>query len=117
MPFTPGERARAAGRQGVDARARARAERKASKLSLFNVEAQLPPLTSLEDAKARLDRIGTWAVAGLLPGSVAMAAVRSCEVWLKACEAELTQEVAQRLRHRVEELEAELQRSRVGISR
>lgn len=117
MPFTRGDQARAASRQGVAARARARVERERSQLTLARVEAQLPPLTSLQDAMARLDRIGTWAVAGLLPGAVALAAVRSVEVWVRAHEAGLTQEVTQRLRSRLDAVEEQLRRSRMEIAR
>ena len=116
-PRFDSEQARAAGTRSAAVRAQAKQTRERSQLTLATVEAQLPLLTSLEDAKGRVDRIGTWAVAGMLPGAVVMAAVRSVEVWVRTHEAELTQEVAQRLRRRVEELEAELQRSRVGIVR
>jgi hypothetical protein len=117
MPFSPGDQARAASRRGVEARAARRQERERSQLTLARVEAQLPPLASLKDAKERLDRIGTWAVAGLLPGTVTMAAVRSVEVWVRAHEASLTQEVAERLRSRLDAVEADLRRSRMGVAR
>ena len=41
------------------------------KLTLAQVEAELGTLDTREDAQRRLDRIGVWALSGLLPGSVA----------------------------------------------
>lgn len=116
-PKFDSEQGRAAGVRSAAVRAQAKQSRDRSQLTLATVEAQLPLLTSLVDAKSRLDRVGTWAAAGMLPGVVAMSVVRSVEVWVRTHEAQLTQEVAQQLRRRVEELEAELQRSRVGIVR
>ncbi len=47
------------------------------RLTLERVERELPPLDSVETAMLRLDRIGLWAAAGMLTGSVAGAIVRS----------------------------------------
>ena len=49
-----------------------------------------------------------WAAAGLLPGSVAGAAVRSVEVWLKAHESKLTREVIDDVKADVDRLKSEL---------
>ena len=54
------------------------------KLTLAQVEAELGTLVTLEDAQRRLDLIKKWALAGLLPGSVAGGMTRSIEVWIKA---------------------------------
>ena len=101
--------AREAGKRSGKARQR---------LTLTQVEAELGSLVTLEDAQQRLDRIGVWALAGLLAGSVAGAAVRSVEVWVKTHESKLTQEVVQELRQRLEQLESDLkQRSTMGVVR
>ena len=101
--------AREAGKRSGKARQR---------LTLTQVEAELGSLVTLEDAQQRLDRIGVWALSGLLPGSVAGASVRSVEVWVKTHESKLTQEVVQELRQRLEQLEGDLkQRSTMGVVR
>lgn len=105
--FQDPERAREAGRKGGQAKARAR-------LTLSRVEAELPPLTDLDSAMKRLDRIGTWALAGLLQGAVAGAAARSCEIWVRAHESKLTAEVVQQLRARLEALEGQIKSQRAG---
>jgi hypothetical protein len=46
---------------------------------LAEVEEALPPLTDLESAMHRLDVVARWALAGMVPGAIASAAVRSCE--------------------------------------
>ena len=94
---------------------RAKARRR---LTLAQVEAELGTLDTLEDAQHRLDKIGLWALAGLLAGSVAGSAVRSVEVWVKTHESRLTQEVVTDLRQRLDELEAQIkQRSTMGVVR
>ena len=60
------------------------------------------------DAQRRPERLGVWAAAGLLPGSVAGAAVRSVEVWLKAHESKLTREVIDDVKADVDRLKSEL---------
>ncbi len=80
------------------------------KPTLGIVEAQFPPLTSIEAAQQRLERINVWACSGLMAGSVASAAVRSIEVWLRASEAKLTHEVVEDLKGEVERLRAEWRR-------
>ena len=105
------ETARREGAKGGKAKAR-------TKLTLTQVEAELGVLTTLEDAQRRLDRIGVWALSGLLAGSVAGAAVRSVEVWVKTHESRLTTEVVQELRQRLDELEGEIkQRTNLGVLR
>jgi hypothetical protein len=70
------------------------------------VEAELGPLESLEDAMRRLERLGIWIAAGMLPGAAGSASCRSVEVWVRAHESRLTREVIDSLRIRVAELEA-----------
>ena len=86
----------------------------ALRLSLERVEAELPPLTDLESAMRRLDIVARWALAGLVPGAIASAAVRSCEVWIRGHDAKLTREVVDQLRGRLEELEGQLRRPQLG---
>jgi hypothetical protein len=90
---------------GGKAKARAR-------LTLDKVEAAFGPLDTLEDAQRRLERLCVWAAAGLLTGSVAGAAVRSVEVWLKAHESRLTREVVETLRTEVARLKGQLKSER-----
>jgi hypothetical protein len=84
---------------------KARARRR---LTLERVERELPPLDSPESAMLRLDRIGLWATAGMLPGSVASAVVRSVEVWIRGHESRLTREVVEDLKEEVTRLKAQL---------
>jgi hypothetical protein len=80
--------------------------RKTPKLSLEDVETQLPRLTSPDAAKARLEKLSDWGAAGMLPGTVLNGCVRAVEVWL---DAHADQEDAARvkgLEQRVRELEA-----------
>lgn len=83
------------------------------KLTPARVEAELPPLTNLDSAMRRLDKLGIWLAQGHLPGSVGGAAVRSVDVWVRAHESKLTQQVATELRDRLDELEAQVKRQRV----
>jgi len=78
------------------------------RLTLDRVERELPPLDSLESAMLRLDRVGLWAAAGMLTGSVAGAVVRSVEVWIRGHESQLTSDVIESLRKDVVRLKAEL---------
>ena len=89
-----------------EASRRSQAARK--RLLLCDVEEELPPLTDLKSAKHRLDRIGIWAAAGLVPGTVAGAVVRSVEVWIKAHESELTNKVVDELKGELGRLKREL---------
>ena len=92
--FDP-KRAREAGQKGGRAKAR-------RKLTLDRVEAEFGDLDTLEDAQRWLRLVGTWAAAGLLAGTVANAAVRSIDVWLRAHESKLTRELVDKLKARIE---------------
>jgi len=94
MAFTSREEAREAGRKGGKAPGR--------KLTLERVEAAFGLLVTIEDAQRRLERLGVWAACGMLAGSVAHAAVRSVEVWLKAHESVLTRDVVEGLKREVD---------------
>ena len=78
------------------------------RLTLEKVERELPSLDSLDSAMLRLDRIGLWAAAGMLTGSVASAVVRSVEVWIRGHESKLTREVVEDLKNEVKRLKAAL---------
>ena len=80
-------------------------------LTLEQVEGAFGSLGTVEDAQRRLERLGVWAAAGLLAGSVGGVAVRSVEVWLKAHEGQLTDTVVGELRARFDELEGRLRQS------
>ena len=58
-----------------------------ARLTLARVERELGPLVGPEDVERRLDRLQCWAAAGLMASGSAGAAVRACEVWLRAHEA------------------------------
>jgi hypothetical protein len=92
---------------------KARANRR---LTLAKVEAEFGTLVTIEDAMRRLDRLGVWAAAKMLPGSVAGAAVRSVEVWLRANESKLTREVVNDIKGEVIRLKAELKGRRLGVA-
>ena len=104
------ETAQQAGARGARAK-------KARRLTLEQVEEAFGQLDTVEDAQRRLERLGVWASAGLLAGSVGGVAVRSVEVWLKAQESLLTETVVNDLRARLDELEGQLRQSRLGVVR
>ncbi len=105
------ERAKAAGRKGGPLGGRP------AKLNLKRVEAELPPLDSLEHAMERLDLIGKWALAGMVAGTTAGAAVRSVEVWLKAHADSLTRDVITDLKQDVARLKAQLIKPPMRVAR
>ena len=88
------------------------------RLTLRRVEQELPPLTDLDSAMYRLDRVGIWTAANLMSGTGGNAVVRSIEVWLKAHESKMTQQDVEKLRHRLDELEGQLKQQRaLGVVR
>ena len=112
-PFDDPEKAREAGQKGGIAKAKARRQ-----LTLERVEEELGSLGSLEDAERWLLRLGTWAAGGLLSGAVAGACVRAVDVWLRAHEAKLSRELIEKLRVRLDDLEAQVvKRPKMGALR
>jgi hypothetical protein len=89
----------------------------ARSLNVEKVEAAFGPLVTPEDAKSRLATISVWAVAGMVPGTVANAAVRAVEVWLKCDEAAADRERLKQAEKRISELEAEVADARQGRHR
>ncbi len=85
------------------------------KLDLEKVEAAFGRLETLEDAERRLERLCTWAAAGLLPGAVASAATRSVEVWLKSFETKLSKQTLDEVIARVDQMRAQI-KSQQGAS-
>ena len=73
-------------------------------------------LRSMRDEVAALESLGVWAAGGLPPGSVAGAAARSVEVWLKARESKRTHEVVEAVKAEVDRLKAELSGRRMGVA-
>lgn len=101
MPIEPGDSGRA--RELGKASGRVR-----RKLTLADVEAALPPaLDSPEAVRVSVQKIRDWACARLLAGSMASAAVRACEVALKALDSAATFEAIEELRKSVRRLQAE----------
>ena|SRR3989449_3930485 len=84
------------------------------RLTLERVEVELGGLDTLEDVNRWLHQIGLWGAAGLLPGVVLGGLVRTCEIKLRVLEHEATREVVDQLRGRLEELEGQVQRQRLG---
>ncbi len=84
------------------------------RLTLERVERELGALDTLEDVNRWLHRIGLWGAAGLLPGVVLGGLVRTCEIKLRALDHQATREVVDVLRGRLEELEGQLARQRLG---
>jgi hypothetical protein len=82
------------------------------RLTLEDVETELPRLDSLDAAKQRLERLSDWGAAGLLPGTVLNGAVRAVEVWVKVHAEQLDMERVEVLEKRIAELEAELKQRR-----
>ena len=80
---------------------------KQRKLTPDRVAKELGPLETVEDARRWLYQIGLWICSGTLTGSMASAANRSVDVWLKAMEADHTKELIA-LRNRIKELEKQL---------
>jgi hypothetical protein len=80
------------------------------RLTLERVEREFGPLETEADAMRRLDLLGRWSASGLLAGSVASAAVRSVEVWLKGHADQLVRERLKAAEARARELESELGR-------
>ena len=105
-----------AGRRGGLAHARKARGEAASRatgigaLTLKQVEARLPKLTTVESAKRRVELLCNWAAAGLISGSAANACVRACEIWLKLHDAEIDRQQIKQLEERVKELTGELAR-------
>lgn len=88
------------------------------KLTLDRVEQELGPLTDLESAMHRLDRVGIWTLAKLVTGTSSNSVVRSVEVWLKAHESELTNKVVDELKGDLARLRRELKgRSPLSVTR
>ena len=71
-------------------------------------------LTDESSCEWRLDVLGTLAARGLLSGSQAGAAVRACEVWLKARALKIEGEGMAALERRIVELQAALAAARQG---
>jgi hypothetical protein len=82
------------------------------KLTLDDVERDLPAMDSVEHVKDRLETICNWSVAGLVAGSQAGAAVRACEQWLKVHAWALDVARVRQLEARVRELEGQLAQTR-----
>ncbi len=84
-------------------------------LTLERVEGELGPLDALEDVNRWLHRIGLWGAAGLLPGVVLGGLVRTCEIKLRVLEHEVTREVVEQLRSRLEELESQVKQRNLAV--
>ncbi len=93
---------------GGDAKEQRRAD------ALEALWADVPPLTDEASAQVRLWLLSEAAARGLLSGSQANAAVRACEVFLKARDAEVDRKHLRELEAKLAELEQELATARRG---
>ena len=73
---------------------------------------KLPPMATEQDAQARLQMISDLLLTGLLSGSQGSAAVRACEVWLKAEDSTRSRERVKELEKQLRQLERELAQAR-----
>ena len=110
QPLTPGRSFGEDPELGELARRRSALRRR--RLTLEDVQVELGALASLDDAARWLRVIAGWALAGLVPGTVANASVRAVDVWLRQHETRLTEHIVGELRGRLEHLEAELKQRR-----
>jgi hypothetical protein len=78
------------------------------------VAESLPRLDSPLNAKLRLEVIQNSVMSGVLSGAEAGAAVRACEVWLKADAHETDRNRVRSLEKKLDELEKELATARRG---
>lgn len=99
MPFEDAEQAREAGKRSGQARRR---------LTLEDVERDLPRLDSPENAKRRLAILSDWGLAGLLTASMVGAQERIHREWREQHAFELDRQRFTALEQRLAELEAEL---------
>jgi hypothetical protein len=93
-------------KQGAEARHRAKEQRQQ------DAALTLPQVVSLETAKRCLALIPALAISGVVPGSQASAAVRACEVYIRAEEAEMNVRRLKTLEAEVTRLEGELKKAR-----
>lgn len=82
------------------------AAKRRKKLTLTRVETELGALVTVEDAQRRLRIICDWSAAGMLPGAVASACVRACEVFIKAEEVRVAREYGEENRRAIAALKA-----------
>jgi len=87
------------------------AERR-KKLTLTDVEEQMPALDSPENIRLAAQRIQRWGAAGMLKGVVVSACIRACEVALRAIAEETDLRRVRGMEQRIKELEAELSQRR-----
>ena len=82
------------------------------RLTVAKVERELPPMTTPENVKLRLELIQNWALGGLVPGAVTGACVRACEVWYKVNDLQLDRERTKELEKRLKDLQKEINKRR-----
>jgi len=85
-----------------------RSAQRRRKLTLDDVEQQLPTLDTADNVRLAVQLLQRWGAAGMLPGAVLGGCVRAAEIALRALEAELDTKRVRALEQRIRELEAEL---------
>src|SRR3989442_9634679 len=110
MPIEPGDRTRAQalGRQSGAARRR---------LTLEDVERELPPLDSAAHIRENYELVQRWALAGLVPPGTANAIVKAADGALKVLEIAVDLGRLQALERRIKELEREVAEARRAAGR
>ncbi len=98
MTFDP-EAAREAGKRSGQARRR---------LTLEDVERELPQLDTPERIRQAYETVQRWACAGLISAGAAGAAVRSCDGAVRLYEATLDRNALKAVEDRLAELEGQL---------
>ncbi len=105
--MTP-EEARALGKRSGEAR---------RKLSLADVEAALGALESPADARRWAEQASRWALAGVIPGSIANGVASLMREWRALWELQVDLHALARLERRIKELEGELAAARAAAGR
>jgi hypothetical protein len=91
--------------------ARRRSLRKAARLTLEEVERDLPAMDTPANVQRRVETATNWACAGLIAPGVAQAVVKGGELWHKLRDLELDREHTAKLETAVRKLSADLQRA------
>ena len=102
MPKFTMDNAKEIGRRGGKA---SRAQRR---LKAPDIEKALGALGTVDDAMRWLRQIGLWTAADKLSGARGGVCVRCVEVWIRAHETKMTQQVVDELRDEVDRLKADL---------
>ena len=85
------------------------------RLKIGDLETELGALDSIDDAMRWLRQIGLWTAADMLSGARGNVCVRCVEVWIRAHETKLTQQVVDELRDEVERLKSDMGQRKLRV--